>query len=523
LPPVTTQTTAGATIVTAAFTTTSAPMCVVDMAALSNNFPSLSPGDYIGYVEKDGVPGKTSIEEEFVLGDVLDQGITLHVSCNNCTCDDASILSCSDEECDVDCTWAAWTTWSPCPVTCDGGAQTRTRSIETPSNGNGRSCETDPFFETRPCNEDSCPGEWSTWSPWSNCTAGCGQGSITRSRTCDGGPCDGDNLESEICTGRCPDEVCTDMNAEWLTDCIERPTCPQTCDHARGTSAECVEPESCVPGCYCKPGFMLEDDSCVEQSECKCDYEAMRLPPGGEITNQEECLVCTCVNAVMECMEADECNVDCGYGDWELWGECDKACEDGVQTRTREGELPPAQGTGAVCDPALLTETRPCNNGPCQVCTDETGANYTVGETISEDTCYKVFCNELLQIVNETIANELCQPPPPEDEYCQLSTVNEVIRLTDEAGNICVSDAEVELSVCEGSCPGSDKSPLQFKNEAGGVHAFTCECCQGIPEGTRTETVNCAGTPREVNILVYSQCHCAECKGSEPTGAQPTK
>ncbi|KAK7493590.1 hypothetical protein BaRGS_00015102, partial [Batillaria attramentaria] len=48
-------------------------------------------------------------------------------------------------------------------------------------------CAQDPPIVTRKCELTKCPqdGDWSLWSEWSQCTASCGQGVRTRTRTCD--------------------------------------------------------------------------------------------------------------------------------------------------------------------------------------------------------------------------------------------------------------------------------------------------------------------------------------------------
>ena len=57
----------------------------------------------------------------------------------------------------------------------------------------------------------SLDGEWSDWSEWDNCTAECGGGNQTRTRSCtnpepqfNGTDCDGENSETQICN----DEPC---------------------------------------------------------------------------------------------------------------------------------------------------------------------------------------------------------------------------------------------------------------------------------------------------------------------------
>ena len=61
----------------------SAPICYVNMQALNNNFPALTEGQFIGWTEKDGIEGFSNPDEEVFLGDALEDGVVLHVNCNN--------------------------------------------------------------------------------------------------------------------------------------------------------------------------------------------------------------------------------------------------------------------------------------------------------------------------------------------------------------------------------------------------------------------------------------------------------
>ena len=57
-----------------------------------------------------------------------------------------------------DCRVHEWGQWSDCSANCGGGVQTRTRSIwEKPTPG-GAQCP--PLIETRPCNEDVCAEDY---------------------------------------------------------------------------------------------------------------------------------------------------------------------------------------------------------------------------------------------------------------------------------------------------------------------------------------------------------------------------
>jgi hypothetical protein len=85
--------------------------------------------------------------------------------------------------------WSAWSSYGSCSATCGGGTQTRTRTCTNPSPANGGADCTGGSSETRSCNTESCPvdavdGGWTTWSSWGTCSLTCGGGTQTRTRTC---------------------------------------------------------------------------------------------------------------------------------------------------------------------------------------------------------------------------------------------------------------------------------------------------------------------------------------------------
>jgi hypothetical protein len=54
----------------------------------------------------------------------------------------------------VDCVVSDWGDWGTCSADCDGGTQSRTRTIVTPAANGGAACPV--LEETRACNEDPC-------------------------------------------------------------------------------------------------------------------------------------------------------------------------------------------------------------------------------------------------------------------------------------------------------------------------------------------------------------------------------
>ena len=56
---------------------------------------------------------------------------------------------------DVDCKWSEFGDWTYCSATCGIGTKTRSRTIETEAIGNGTPCDGEEI-EEKECNEGAC-------------------------------------------------------------------------------------------------------------------------------------------------------------------------------------------------------------------------------------------------------------------------------------------------------------------------------------------------------------------------------
>ena len=62
----------------------------------------------------------------------------------------------------VDGGWSDDDAWSECSADCGGGIQTRTRTCTNPAPANGGADCVGEATETQNCNTDPCPGKYNT-------------------------------------------------------------------------------------------------------------------------------------------------------------------------------------------------------------------------------------------------------------------------------------------------------------------------------------------------------------------------
>ncbi|CAG4913028.1 unnamed protein product [Colias eurytheme] len=114
---------------------------------------------------------------------------------------------------------------------------------------------------------------------------------------------------------------CLRHGVEEMRSWRDAETCPMKCPAGKIYSAcgpdaqpSCAFPTagrngSCVEGCFCPPGLLLERGACVQQEECPCRTRNKVFPPGATV--RKSCNTCTCSSGEWQCTQA-ACGARCG-------------------------------------------------------------------------------------------------------------------------------------------------------------------------------------------------------------------
>ncbi|XP_060104212.1 SCO-spondin-like [Heteronotia binoei] len=276
--------------------------------------------------------------------------------CENCSCIAGQVGNCSREACgDVNGQWSEWTPWSECSAACGLGLQNHYRfCVNPPPSGMGVPC-LGPEREDKPCQVQPCArsGAWGEWSPWTGCTVSCGGGLQSRRRACDspapqngGDYCEGPPTQLEACRL----EPCPGLDCSAVEGSVYSscgPSCPRTCDDI----SHCLW--TCEPGCYCTHGKVLDRNgtACVEKHSCPCLdlLTGHRYLPRQTIPRTDGCNTCTCSQGKLTCTNLS-CAAPGSWCDWSPWSPCSRTCGGEVVTRYRTCGCPKPQNGGPECE-----------------------------------------------------------------------------------------------------------------------------------------------------------------------------
>uniref|UniRef100_A0A8D3EE01 SCO-spondin n=1 Tax=Scophthalmus maximus TaxID=52904 RepID=A0A8D3EE01_SCOMX len=330
--------------------------------------------------------------------------------CTTCVCREGQV-TCDTSSCVASCHWSAWSSWSPCDVSCGLGLQQRYRSpVNPPEAVRVQPCPGDST-EARSCSSPCLPdGVWSKWTGWSECSKTCFNlvdevGIRRRFRSCNQtlpafnstrSGCDGDSEEQEPCNtvhlnggwsawtqwSQCSSEC--DSGVQTRERFCSSPS-PQhggsSCPGPHIQTRDCnSHPCSGVASCFLMSLLSAECDAhggacprvCLDMTstEVQCAtacYDGCYCAPGFYLLNGS-CVPlarCPCyhqgeTHPASATLPVDACNnwycyntqlcfLDCGWSSWTQWSTCSRTCDVGVRRRYRSGTNPPLAFGGRPC------------------------------------------------------------------------------------------------------------------------------------------------------------------------------
>ena len=285
--------------------------------------------------------------------------------------------SCNTQPCPVDCQVSGWGEWTNCSTSCGGGTKTRTRSITRQSANGGQTCPI--LTETGSCNSQPCPVDCqvSSWGSWTACSAPCinGKGVQTRSRIITTQPANG----GAICpilneTNSCETQSCNPVNCQ-VSNWNDWTQCSSECGGGTQSRSRTITTQAANGGQMCP--ILNELQQCNTQScpiDCKVsewsEWTNCNSQCGGGVQTRSRTIIthptidgqsCPILSESKQCNQ-QPCIVDCQVSEWTSWTNCSSECGGGTQTRSRNINIPSANG-GKECP--ILSESQSCNNQAC--------------------------------------------------------------------------------------------------------------------------------------------------------------
>ncbi|XP_022081548.1 hemicentin-1-like isoform X2 [Acanthaster planci] len=292
----------------------------------------------------------------------------------------------------VEGVWGTWSDWQPCSVTCGSGFSERRRDCRRPRDhpDDNFQCSGDRV-EHRDCNAGvKCPvhGQWSEWSPWSECSATCGD-TLSRFRGCNspaprfgGNQCVGEGREVRWCNDRrnCPIHGGWRQWSAWSPcsvscgrDGLRRRLRMCTNPAPRYGGRDCVGDQTSTRPCLARKRNCPIDGGLSEWGTWICPQECANNGRGSAV-RRRSCNNPTPKYGGKQCKEKHIetvacsmaiCPVDGMWGSWSRWGGCSSTCgESAFKSRRRDCDNPPPENGGLKCE-GKGHEIKLCNLDPC--------------------------------------------------------------------------------------------------------------------------------------------------------------
>uniref|UniRef100_A0A7S1NC01 Spondin-like TSP1 domain-containing protein n=1 Tax=Eutreptiella gymnastica TaxID=73025 RepID=A0A7S1NC01_9EUGL len=186
--------------------------------------------------------------------------------------------TCETDPCPVDCVLGTWTEWSACSASCGGGSQVRTRPVDTVALHGGAPCEATE--DTRDCATEACAETvdclTTEWTAWSECSVSCGGGRQLRTRSVEtqptegGAPCPPTEETQDCGTKACAAKVHCQLT-EWTA----WSACSVSCGGGRQLRTRSIEVQPAAGAAPCGPTEEIRD--CLWEA---CEVEPPPKAPG---------------------------------------------------------------------------------------------------------------------------------------------------------------------------------------------------------------------------------------------------
>jgi len=280
--------------------------------------------------------------------------------------------ACNTQACPIDCQVNAWSAWSACSATCGGGQQTRTRTVKVKVANGGNACP--PLVESQACHKHACPIHCvvSAGSGWSKCSKTCGGGLQTATRTVVVPAAHSGRACPVLTTSQaCNTQVCPNWATEAWSACSVKcgggvQTRVVKCSAGKDADCEAAEMAGVAPASEqpCNTHACPINCAVSGWSEWSVCPKAC-----GAVSTQTRKVIAHPANGGAGCPalvqeKACPCPTDCVVSEWGSWTKCSHTCGGGRQSRVRT-VLKAAANGGAAC--AGLSEQRECNKQHCPV------------------------------------------------------------------------------------------------------------------------------------------------------------
>ncbi|KAL3852080.1 hypothetical protein ACJMK2_015767 [Sinanodonta woodiana] len=412
--------------------------------------------------------------------------------CNG-TSTESQTSECNTQACPVDGNWGAWSSWTSiatCSATCGTGVKTETRSRNcsnpAPQYG-GRQCNgTSTEFQTSACNTNLCPidgnwGAWNSWTPSATCSVSCGTGVKTETR-------------SRNCSNPVPQNggrQCNGTSTENQTSACNTNLCP--IDGNWGAWSSWTLSATCSVSCGTGVKTVTRNRTCSNP-----------VPQNGG----RQCNGTSTENQTSAC-NTNLCPIDGNWGAWSSWtsnARCSVTCGTGVKTETRSRNCsnPVPQNGGRQCNgTSTENQTSACNTNLCPI-----DGNWGAWSSWTSNATCSLTCGT--GVKTETRSRN-CSNPMPQNGGRQCNGTSTENQTSACNTNLCPIDGNwgawsswTSNARCSVTCGTGVKTETRSRNCSNPVPQNGGRQCNGTSTENQTSACNTNLCPIDGNWGAWS-------------------